>query len=152
LRKVLTYRIGKILAGFMAILVLVSTMGFSLDYHVCQGSIKSFAINGEAESCIEMAGLEAPEVCLETELKHSSNADQLQKKECCTNVSAFQKISGQPDVVPYQLSQTTFVCEALYTLAEKEVSYLESNKFSAKYAPPPKIGLQRYVLNQAFLI
>lgn len=39
----------------MAMLVFVSSTGFSIDLHYCQGQIKSFSLIGEAESCHQKA-------------------------------------------------------------------------------------------------
>lgn len=62
-----------------------TTVGFSLDIHLCGGQIKSFSLHGQAKSCHEIG--DQVKVCS----LHAALADNKQasviKKSCCQNKS-----------------------------------------------------------------
>ena len=135
----------------MAFLVLVSTMGFSLDYHVCQGSIKSFAINGKAKTCLEMSGFEAPEEC-DSPDSSSGNEDQLTKQQCCTNISAFQTLASELKLVTDQIYHPVLNTEPLYSEISVKSEQAVKSDFDFYIAPPPRSKTDIPLWNQSFLI
>ena len=45
----------RLLAFFMAALMFLTSAGFLVDFHYCQGELKSFNFFGKAPNCHEMA-------------------------------------------------------------------------------------------------
>ena len=48
-------KISKFIAPVLALMVLVSSMSYTIDFHFCQGQLKSFSLFGKAKNCHEMA-------------------------------------------------------------------------------------------------
>ena len=47
-------KISKLLIPFVAILLMASSMSYTIDFHYCQGQLKSFSLLGKAKNCHEM--------------------------------------------------------------------------------------------------
>jgi len=78
-----TYRF---IALFMAAMVFLSSVGFSLDMHLCQGELRSVSLLGKAKNCYELAGYDSPQSCSKhkkTKATTSATGCSLVKKECC---------------------------------------------------------------------
>jgi len=48
-------KISKLCAPVLALMVLISSMSYTIDFHYCQGQLKSFSLFGKAKNCHEMA-------------------------------------------------------------------------------------------------
>lgn len=48
-------KVSKFYSLVMALMVLVSSNSYTIDFHYCQGQLKSFSIYGKAKNCHELA-------------------------------------------------------------------------------------------------
>jgi len=122
-------KLNRITSLLMAFLMLVSSTGFSIDLHYCQGNLKSFSLLGEAKSCHEMAKAKhcskMKKACHAP--KATKEADDDCKKDCCSNkkieISAdedAQKIQVE-NLSPKQIKFVTAFVET-FVLGDKDLS------------------------------
>ena len=82
-----TSKTNRILSLVMAMLLFVSSSGFSIDLHYCQGQLKSFSLLGEAKSCHQQ--LEKDHCKKQRKACHTAPSNQKElgncKKDCCSN-------------------------------------------------------------------
>lgn len=130
----------KIVSPLMALLVLFSTMSFTVDMHFCGGHLVDKAIFSEVEKC----GMEMDSKTEEATVKKSS---------CCEDISIT--VEGQEEL------KVTLDKQELQTLQFALLfSYSYLNLFeplSEKHTPfddysPPLLTLDRCVLNETYLI
>ncbi len=118
MQKQPTYRIVPLL---LALMMLLTTSGFSINLHFCGNSIKSFSILGDAKACHEIAA-----TCSashgEKASKHCCSAkkvtDQKEKDNCCSNKQVILKMDiDAADMVNAALTSTNvqFVCAFIST-------------------------------------
>ena len=90
----LTYRV---FALVMAALMFTSTVGFSVDMHICQDKLKSFNIFGTAKSCYDLAGGVQVKKCTKHNVQSSSeDTTSFDRKNCCQNkIQLFQSEENQ---------------------------------------------------------
>lgn len=131
-------------AVLMALLVLFSTLSFSMDMHFCGGRLVDFSLFEKAESCGMMPeAADVPGDCLVGKAG----------MDCCSDVRIL--VEGQEDfkvsfdqlTVDQQFFITSFVY-AYYSLFEATEN---SPRKDWGYAPPPLIQ-DVQVLYQTFLI
>ena len=132
----------KITAYFMALVVLFSTMSFSVDMHFCGDSLVDVSVFSQAKSC----GMDAiiDKDCPETSLK----------KDCCDEeLVTFQgeKELQLTSIQDLSVDQQLFIVSYVYTyvnlfegLQEREVPY--------KNYTPPLIVKDIQLLDDVFLI
>lgn len=130
----------------LAILMLITSVGFSADMHFCKGEFKSFSLFGKAESCHTV----------KKSCPHHANmvvSDQ-SEEDCCSNktielddLDSDFNISIDADLTDLQLKfVTSFVYSFFYITPTRVVksSFLGPNDL----LPPKDI----YVLLERFLI
>jgi len=133
----------------MALLVLFSTMSFSINKHFCGTELVDFAIFSKAITCTSEA-----KTCgakMDHEMDHEMVADE--KDSCCTNKKTA--LNGQDELnisfhfldFDQQLFLTTFTYSFIY---EYISSYLSEIPF--RYYTPPLLVADIQVLDQVFLI
>jgi len=77
-------------ALILAFLMFSSTVGLSVDLHLCQDKIKSFSLFGKAKNCYELVSHNTTKNCLHREKPSDPlNGCSIDKKNCCSN-GAFQ--------------------------------------------------------------
>jgi len=133
--------IHKIASFLMAIVVLLSTMSFTIEMHYCGDTLVDTAVFHKVEACEMEMQKPATKECSVT------------KKNCCNEQQIA--LDGQDEL---QLSfntltfnQQLFVASFVYTyinlfegLAENEISY--------KNYTPPLVVKTRYKLDQTYII
>ena len=134
----------QIVSVTMALLVLFSTMSFTVDMHYCGDHLVDFGFFKNAENC-----------AMKASNSNSAGEDSLMKMEmdCCTDLEIVQV--GQDDLKisfdQLTFEQQTFVSVFLYTY----VNLFEGidNKIIPfkEYSPPPLIR-DVQILDQIFLI
>ncbi len=68
----------------MAVLMFITSVGFVLDMHYCQGQLKSVNFIGKAQNCHEMAA--SMKACPHhQQLTEQTNACSMEQKGCCEN-------------------------------------------------------------------
>lgn len=78
-------RIYRIVALMMALLMFVTSTGFAVDMHYCQGQLKTFALIGEAKSCHEVTN--PAKVCHHhAQVQQDNDSAPQQTNDCCNNI------------------------------------------------------------------
>ncbi|TXD85549.1 hypothetical protein ESY86_02800 [Subsaximicrobium wynnwilliamsii] len=133
----------KSLAVFMASVVFMTTMSFTMDMHYCGDTLVDFSFTQQVETC----GME--------NTQNTSNCENptLSEKSCCTDTQVIKK--GQDDLKvsfdKLSLEQQIFVASFTYSYislfegtASEEIPFFD-------YAPP-FVERDVQVLHQTFLI
>lgn len=130
----------KIASPILALLVLFSTMSFTVDMHYCGGHLVDKAIFSEVKKC-----------GMEMDSKTADNT--VQKPSCCEDISIT--VEGQEEL------KISFEKHELQTLQFALLfSYSYLNLFEPladKHIPfdhysPPRIVSELYILNETYLI
>ncbi len=145
-----TYRfISLSLAGLM----LVTSVGYAIDMHFCQGNLKSYSFFGKAKNCHE--GEKVNVTCLHHQ-KISSNSEEarLLKKDCCSNKTLhFQlqqnQINQNSDVLISQPIQS-FVLPGRIPLWQ--AINPDQVRSAFEHYKPPSITREIIVLIQSYLL
>lgn len=130
--------VHKIASLFMAVIVLFSTMSFTIEKHYCGDFLVDISVLGNLERC---------------EMK-SEQAAVLQKKDCCSD--EILHVEGQ-DELQKENYQTLSVSEKLFIVSasSKKITFLASKKqVCAKNTRPPDPHQTKnlHILYQTFLI
>lgn len=83
-RSILKYRM---MAALLATLMLVTSVGWVVDFHYCQGELQRFSLFSKAASCAEIAAANTPCHQAKNACHHSPKSED--HKGCCENESAF---------------------------------------------------------------
>ena len=127
----------------MAIVVLFSTMSFTIDMHYCGGTLVDKAVFKKAESC----GME-----MEIGKSNASSECTISKKNCCSDEQL--NLIGQNEL---QITFDKYSFDQQYFTVSNIVFYLqlyegiEPETSSVEY-PPPLIVRQIYKLDEVYLI
>ena len=131
----------KISSVLMAIVVLFSTMSFTVDMHYCGDSLVETAIFNEAEGCGMEMESPATEDCAIT------------VKDCCSNKQLV--IEGQDELkISFDnltIEQQLFVASFVNTYINRFES-LEKKVISYEEYGPPLVVRQIYKLDETYLI
>ena len=135
--------IHKCMAVFMATVVLMTTMSFTLEMHYCGDSLVDFSFLHQVESC----GMEKAQGITNCETSTVS------EKSCCTDKQLI--IEGQEDLkVSFDyltLEQQVFVASFTFSYISL-FEGIESNKVLFVDYSPPFVKQDVQVLHQTFLI
>ena len=125
----------------MALLVLASTMSFTISEHYCGGELVDTSLFVKADTC----GMEMP--------MSSSNETSYSTNGCCSDV--IQIVEGQDDLKPnvVQLDHKQQVFLAAYVFSYHAL-FAETNKNLVPFNTytPPLIVKDIHVLDAVFLI
>lgn len=140
----------------MALLVLLSATGFSVDVHYCQGQIKSFSLIGKAQSCHEKA---AKKHCKSNKKScHAAPSQTIEKKACQKNCCSDKKveIENNDEAKPIPTTEISPV-NAQFITAFVQVFLLEYTDLNKRIIPylhyiPPLLSKNIPVLIQSFLL
>lgn len=144
----------RITAISMALLMMLSSTGFSMDVHYCQGQIKSISFFGKAKSCHEK---QETSPCHQTKKSCHHNEDGVSKTEkdnCCHNETVVIEKSDldatATQIATVQDIQLDFIA-AFIAVYVFNYSVQTDYRPYAQYKPPlPDRDVQ--VLYQTFLI
>jgi len=133
---------NKIIATFMAFVVLFSTMSFTISEHYCGDYLVDSALFSKAESC-----------GMEMEVSLSVDECSIEKDNCCSDV--LKQIEGQnelkTDLSNLNFEQQLFVASFIYSYVNL-FEGLEENIIPFKYYSPPLLIKDIQVLDEVFLI
>tara|TARA_Y100000034_G_scaffold111271_2_gene144200 strand:+ start:48163 stop:48576 length:414 start_codon:yes stop_codon:yes gene_type:complete len=131
----------KISSFLMAIVVLFSTMSFTIDMHYCGDSLVETAIFHKAKGC----GMEME--------NPSTEGCEITKKNCCSDEQL--KIDGQDELQltfdKLTIDQQIFVASFVYTYINSFEGTEEKDTSFRDYISPPVIR-QIYKLDETYLI
>jgi hypothetical protein len=146
----------KIISVMMAMLVLLSSTGFSMDLHFCQGQLKSFSLFGKAETCHAQAAKSHCQKKKKTCHASISNQDEVGKckKNCCSNKTV--KIESNNDIKNIQTLELAPL-QAKFLTAFIQVYLLKKSEQNKAIIPhlnyvPPLLNKDIPVLIQSFLL
>lgn len=129
--------IHKISAFLMALVVLISTMSFTISMHYCQGELVDTAIFQKAHSC----GMEM------------GDENTMKKNGCCDDKEI--NIEGQDElklpIADLNLDQQVFVIAFAHSYIEL-FQTIEDRKNTFFDYPPPFIVRQIFKLDETYLI
>ena len=143
-----TKRFHRITSSLLAGLMFLTSTGFSLDVHFCQGQFKNLSLFGEARSCHE--ALAPPSCHAEQPDAHVHLQTGEPERDCCENKQLEFSPDDtervlveilQPGRVPFL---TAFIAVPFNPLATERIPHLH-------YRPPP-LDRDLVVLVQSFLI
>lgn len=145
--------IRQITAVSLSAMMLLTSVGFSIDMHYCQGKLKSYSILGKAKSChaIARAKITCPHhQKMAVELKGC----ELGEMDCCSNKTLH-----------FQLHQLQKAHEADYAIQSQLPSLVApvivfswpapnwtASKPAFAFYKPPLIPKDQIVLKQSFLL
>ncbi len=137
------YFLHKILAFILALIVLFSTLSFTVEKHVCMGEITNVSYFNNVESC----GMIEDECKNEDITHHSFN-----KVNCCDNIhELIQGNQNQQQAIDnFEIKQLQFIIAYSYSyldLFEERKDITPSN-----FYPPPLVNRNIQILYQTFLI
>jgi hypothetical protein len=134
----------KIASTIMALIVLFSTMSFSLDMHFCGDHLVDFSLFESVDTCMMKA---------ETTKSSSECALMDMEMDCCTDVEVV--LQGQDDLKisfdQITFDQQVFVASFVYSYINLFEGFDENIVPFKEYSPPPLIR-DIQILDQTFLI
>ena len=153
MKKNRTLRIVSLCLAFM---LFASSTGFSIDFHYCQGELKSTQINGKAKKCHELAGKTkhcAHHQDQETSVDKTCSEDE--SDDCCSNEIEYFK-SDQDQINSVQTINTEILSS--YFLIAFVNTYLgnvgleNAQKCRFRVYKPPLIPKDIPIVHQSFLL
>lgn len=147
-----TYRLS---ALFLAILMLFSTVGFSLDIHYCGGKVKSFSFYGKAETC-KMMSKTSTVSCHNASKKTCSQNESnngFSKKSCCDQKTfTLQNLDDSKVINGIEWTTADLQLITVYVLANFNLFQTEVSKTIYSVYSPPILNHDVAILHQVFLI
>ena len=144
----------RILAVSLALLVFLTTTGFTLDIHYCQDQLKSISFIGEAKNCHEA---QSTKRCGKQTKKcqHSEDADKSDLDNCCHNeritIDKSEIEATQPQVVSTEKISLQFIANFITVFIDENSNDFRPQSFKPD-KPPPLPDRDILVLYQTFLI
>ena len=141
----------------MAFLMFGASVGFSADFHFCQGEFKNFALFKKAKSCHELAEMKASCHMKSDEQKscHAAKVRCNNEEEdgCCNNNTKLVQLDTDyafGSVLIDNSSQTDIDIKAIgFKITDRSSIVYSKNKF-LNYKPP-LIIVEKTILYQSFL-
>lgn len=147
----ITYRI---VAFLLIILVLVTSVGFSVDMHFCQDDFKSFSLIGKAKNCHDLAKIQSTCKHHKASVEQKDSCEESGQKDCCENrtLNLDSDQDQQIQTVDFTLTKQVeqFVTAFIYVFYQDKLTN-EEDIFFAHYRPP-LIQKDIPVLIQSFLL
>ncbi len=133
----------KIVSIFLAAIVLMTTMSFTVDMHFCGETLVDFSFTQQVKTC----GMETNQTASSCE-KVAAN-----KSSCCTDKQVVKEGSEDLKISFVQLSleQHVFLTAFTYTYLDR-FEEIDSQETSFQDADPPFVRRDLQVLHQTFLI
>jgi hypothetical protein len=126
----------------MALLVLLSTVSFTVESHYCGGILVDSSLFGHVETC-----------GMQIQQKPSSSACKITKKDCCSDEKLI--VDGQNNlnisIDKLSIDKQVFVTSFIYSYI-KLFEGIENNVTSYDDYAPPLVIRQLYKLDETFLI
>ncbi|CAL2104116.1 conserved protein of unknown function [Tenacibaculum sp. 190130A14a] len=134
----------KIISFVMAIMVLLSTVSFTIDMHYCGDTLVDTAIFKKAKNC----GMN-----MKASTSNSNSECSVTKKNCCTDKQVT--IDGQDELKVSHSSlsfdQQVFIASFVYTYINLFES-VEEDKTLYRLYKPPLVVKEIYKLDETYLI
>ena len=135
----------KIIAVIIALVVLFSSLSFTVEKHVCMGEVTNTSFFKHADSCGMI--MEEQDCTMDDFSGHK-----MEKEKCCDNIQEI--IPGnqneQQALDTFEIGQLQFVMAYAYTYLNLFENKEQTNAFP--YYLPPLVDKDIQVLYQTFLI
>ncbi len=143
----------RIFAVSMALLLLLSSTGFSMDAHYCQGELKNISLFGKAKGCYDG---EIVETINETKKSCKNQHGEIKRADCCQNeslvIESIDTDTTNPRLANIQESQFELTTAILAVFV---LNYWSKSDIQPPLSHKPPIPLDVrdiQVLYQTFLI
>lgn len=136
-------------AFLMAVLILVTSTGFTIDRHYCKGELKTISLFVKAKSCHEIGmGMQNCPYHKKQENLEEKNED----KNCCSNKTEFVK--SDQDQIKIETTTTNYDYETpiIHFEIVENTPLLSTSIPSNFLYKPPLLRLNIPVLFQSFLL
>lgn len=146
-----TYRF---IALIMACLMFVTSAGFAIDMHFCQGKLKSVSFFGKAKSCHDMVD-KSMENCPHHQKMMTGKEACLEDKDCCSNKTVYfqsdqdQELQKSDFVISTSLQQFVLAYVAVFLSSDYTIAH-EAIPFA--HYKPPLIQKDIPIFHQSFLL
>ena len=143
-------------AYLMALLLFVTSAGFTVDLHYCQGKLKSFSFLGKAKSCHELKMVDsAMKNCPHHQKMMQDKMGCSEDKNCCSNKTKHFKSDQDQQIQTFDFVAgkqfTQFLIAYAISLSDKPSVFQEESNDFARYKPP-LILRDIPVVHQSFLL
>lgn len=140
---------------FMAGLMFLTSPGFAIDKHFCQGELKDIRLFGKAKSCHEAEQAEHKPACpFHPKLQENSATSTLDEKDCCTNQATYV-VSGEKTSELASTKSAAHSVTLLYAILPVDKTPLPEISYSSLHYlnyKPPLLNRDIPVLVQSFLL
>ena len=134
----------QVLSVSLSLLVMLSSIGLSLDIHFCQGNIKSIGVFAAAEKCGEELEI--------TKCDNHSNSD-ISRTPCCSNEQYFYQTGNADNTSDFINTQTIPVVSILQDSEDSQSDiFLLENVLTYNGSDPPLVVKDLTILYDTFLI
>ncbi|HHS95634.1 MAG TPA: hypothetical protein ENJ45_03520 [Phaeodactylibacter sp.] len=142
----LTYRI---IALFMAVLMFVTSVGFTVDIHYCSGEFKSFSLTGRAKSCHESQKSICPH---HQKMMAEKGAQAINTNSCCSNKLVHIQSDQDKDLAPQAFKNIPTPKPVVSCMAEYLATNLQDQSHTSLMYRPPLIWRHIPIWIQSFLL
>ena len=139
----------QIISFFLAILIFITSAGFTLDMHFCKGELKTISLIGKAKSCHDQAKVQCPH--------HQKNGASTLKKEkennCCNNEKQYFQVEQDQIIPVFDFEKSAdFLNLAPEIIQSPFDDYTFTNLIVYNTYKPPPIQKDIPVLFESFLL
>ncbi len=114
----------------MALLVLISSLGFTINKHYCGGELQEIAINADVDPCPMCKAKEAVPACHDTSNENNACCENEQDKVKTSEFNMAKKAEKQ------LINDFQFVAFTYVLLTDIHATDVASNSFYKDYSPP----------------
>lgn len=133
--------LGNIVSVLMALVVVLSTLSFTVDKHFCGGLLMDLAVFSEAKSCVMGTH------------DHSEMGSSVEKDHCCSNEKVL--VEGQDElknsILFLDLEQQVFIGTFAFSYVSL-FNYMPRQVPAYTFYSPPLLIHSIYLRDQVFLI
>ncbi len=143
---------SNIISLLMAMLILLSSTGYSIDLHYCQGVLKHVSALGKAKSCHSQI---QENHCAKSQKKSCHlPAKQVKKKNCCANKTLKVKSHDEAKIqtVGVEFPDIQFLTAFVQVFFFVKIDLSQFVVPHVNYTPPPLLNRDISVLIQSFLL
>jgi hypothetical protein len=139
----------------MALLIFITSVGFTMDMHYCKDELKSVNFFGKAKSCHEVSEGAVKKVCPHHQkmMEQSDNCS-MDKKDCCENKTYHFQADDTQQVKTDNFVENLPLQRALiaqvFQLSKQQLIETDTPAFA--HYQPPLIPRDIPVLIQSFLL
>lgn len=145
-------KISKYSTTLLAALVFVSSLSCTVDFHYCQGQLKSFSFVGKAKNCHEMPSKMAS--CSHYKSNKTEDTSCSEDKNCCNNnsINFESDLDDQILIIDYIDAKFQSVVKPVSILILTNLRCENENENHFAHYKPPLIQRDISVLFESLLL